>query len=228
MTQIGEKAMSVHEAVSLRRSVRGYLRDEVPEKTLREIFALAQAAPSNCNVQPWLPHVISGASLRTLGAKMVAAAEAGRAPDPDFTADRKFSGVYRERQIDAAVQLYGAMEIKRDDRLGRDQAYRRNLDFFGAPHAAMIFMHSGFEEREAVDIGMYAQTLMLLMTARGIASCAQGALSLYPSIVREHLSLTADYRLIFGISFGYEDTSVAANKARVGRSALEDAVRFHR
>ena len=45
--------MSVDEAIRRRRSVRGFLPDEVPEATLREVFGVAQCAPSNCNVQPW-------------------------------------------------------------------------------------------------------------------------------------------------------------------------------
>jgi hypothetical protein len=89
-------------------------------------------------------------------------------------------------------------------------------------------MHQPFDTREATDLGMYAQTLMLLMTSRGIASCAQGALGLHPDIVRRHLGIAAEYRLLFGISFGYEDPSVAANAARVGRVGLGEAVRFHR
>ncbi len=220
--------MTLDEAIANRRSVRGYLPNEVPEATLREVFALAQAAPSNCNIQPWISHVLSGGSLRTLGRKMVDAANAGILPDPDFTADRKFTGIYRERQIDAAVQLYGAMGIERHDRPRRDWAYRRNLEFFGAPHAVLVFMHGEFEEREAVDLGIYAQTLMLALTVRGIACCAQGALSLYPTIIREHLGLPPSNRLIFGISFGYEDPSAPANAARVGRAPLGESVVFHR
>lgn len=226
MTKASE--MSVEEAVGRRRSVRGYLPDEVPDETMRAIFATAQGAPSNCNIQPWISHVLSGESLRGLGRKMVGASEAGIPPDPDFTADRKFTGVYRDRQIGAAVQLYGAMGIERNDRPKRDWAYRRNLDFFGAPHAVLVFMHGGFEEREAVDLGIYAQTLMLAMTARGVASCAQGALSLYPTIIREHLGLDPSNRLIFGISFGYEDPAVSANNARVGRVPSAESVVFHR
>jgi hypothetical protein len=221
-------AMPLDHAIALRRSVRGYLPAEVPEQTIRAVFQLAQAAPSNCNIQPWIAHVLSGDSLRRLGERMVAASEAGIPPDPDFSADRKFTGVYRERQVDAAVQLYGAMGIERHDRPRRDWAYRRNLAFFGAPHAVLVFMHGAFEEREAVDLGIYAQTLMLAMTARGIASCAQGALSLYPTIIREHLGLPPTNRLIFGISFGYEDEGVAANRARVGRAELDQSVVFHR
>lgn len=220
--------MYLDEAITSRRSVRGYLPDEVPEETIHEVFAVAQKAPSNCNIQPWISFVMSGENQRKLGAEMVDAARKGIPPDPDFTADRKFPGVYRTRQVDAAVQLYGSMGIARDDRPKRDWAYQRNLEFFGAPHTVLVFMHGDFEEREAVDLGIYAQTLMLLLTSRGISSCAQGALSLYPSICRKHLDLSDDHRLIYGISFGYEDTSQAANNTRVGRAELNESVKFLR
>lgn len=220
--------MNVDEAIRRRRSIRGFLPREVPEDTIREIFALAQHAPSNCNIQPWLSHVVSGDSLRALGDAMAETALAGNLPDPDFAADKVFTGTYRARQVDAAVQLYGAMGIDRHDRERRNAAFLRNLKSFGAPHAVFVFMSAAFTEREAVDLGIYAQTLMLAMTARGVDSCAQGALSLYPNIVRRHLGLPEEDRLIFGISFGYEDTTVDANRARVGREPLDSAIRFYR
>jgi nitroreductase len=219
---------SVDEAIRARRSVRGFLPDEIPEATLREVFELAQWAPSNCNVQPWAPHVVSGSSLRRLRDAMVDAGMRDLPINPDFRADPKFTGVHRERQVDAAQQLYGAMGVERRDLAGRKMAYVRNHACFDAPHAVFIFMDGEFGPREATDIGMYAQTLMLALTARGIASCAQGALSLYPDIVRAHLGVPAGQKLLFGVSFGYEDTSVKANAARVGRADLDAAVRFHR
>lgn len=219
--------MSVEEAIRARRSVRGYLPQEVAPAVIHEVLALAQAAPSNCNIQPWLVHVVSGSALRALGQKMISASEAGIAPDPDVKASHKFTGVYRERQWDAAIQLYGAMGIERHDRPRRNAAYLRNLDSFGAPHAVFIFMPAEFGEREAVDLGIYAQTLMLALTARGIGSCAQGALSLYPSIIRAELGVESDYRIPLGISFGYEDPAIDANAARVGRASLSENVRFH-
>ncbi len=221
-------AMSLDDAIRGRRSVRGFLPDEVPETTMREIFELAQLAPSNCNAQPWMPHVVSGAALRRLSAALLAEAARERPFAPDFEANWKFAGIYRERQIDAALQLYGAMGVERRDMAGRQSAYLRNYACFDAPHAAFVFMAQGFGAREAADTGMWAQTLMLALTARGLASCAQGALSVYPDIVRENLGLAADQKLLFGISFGYEDPTVSANAARVGRAALSQAVRFHR
>ena len=221
-------AMCVDEAIRLRRSVRGFLPREVPEATLREVFALAQHAPSNCNVQPWVPHVVSGDALRRLRDALVAAGVRDEPIKPDWPADGKFTGVYRKRQVGAAQALYGAMGVARSDTVGRRLAYIRNHAFFDAPHAVFIFMPQPFDTREATDIGMYAQTLMLVLTARGIASCAQGALGLFPDIVREQLGIPGSYKLLFGISFGYEDRDVKANAARVDRAAIDDVVRFHR
>ncbi len=220
--------MTVDQAILERRSVRGFLPREVPQSMLDEVFAVAQRAPSNCNVQPWVPHVVSGDALRRLSAALVEAGEQGQPIAPDWPADGKFDGIYRARQVDAAQQLYGAMGVERADLVGRRAAYVRNLAFFGAPHAVFIFMPHPFDTREATDIGMYAQTLMLAMTARGIATCAQGALGLYPGIVREALGLPDSQRLLFGVSFGYEDPGNKANAARVGRAATGEAVRFHR
>jgi nitroreductase len=120
------------------------------------------------------------------------------------------------------------MGVARSDAVGRKLAYIRNHAFFDAPHAVLIFMPEPFDTREAADIGMYAQTLMLVLTSRGIASCAQGALGLFPDIVREQLDVSSNYKLLFGISFGYEDHDVKANAARVDRARIDDVVRFHR
>ena len=220
--------MTVDEAIRRRRSVRGFLSDEVPEAMLREVFELAQWAPSNCNVQPWTPHVVSGEALRRLREALVAAGMRDKPIKPDWPADGKFTGIYRERQVDAAQRLYGAMGVERRDLVGRKMAYVRNHAFFDAPHAVFVFMPEPFDTREATDIGMYAQTLMLALTARGIASCAQGALGLFPDIVREQLGVAPNYRLLFGISFGYENIEIKANATRVGRAPIDDAVTFHR
>ena len=220
--------LSVDEAIRRRRSVRAFRPDEVPEATLREVFSLAQYAPSNCNVQPWTPHVVSGEALRRLREALVGAGMRDEPVKPDWPAESKFVGIYRERQVDAAQKLYGAMGVERRDLVARKLAYVRNHAFFDAPHVVFIFMPEPFDTREATDIGMYAQTLMLALTARGIASCAQGALGLFPDIVRRELGVPANFRLLFGVSFGYEDPLAKANQARVGRADIDDAVLFHR
>ena len=67
---------------------------------------------------------------------------------------------------------------------------------------------------------------MLVMAAHGIGSCAQGSMRYYPEDVREVFGLPPEIGIVLGISFGYEDTAVAANKTRVGRAPLGENVVF--
>ena len=219
--------LSTADAIRTRRSVRCFLPEAVPPDTLRAIFTLAQCAPSNCNTQPWLTHVVSGAVCDNLRQRLSQAALEPAAHAPDYPYDGRYEGAFLERQHGAAAQLHGAMGIARDDKAGRARSFMQNFNFFGAPHAAFVFMPATFGLREAADCGMYAQTLMLAMAAHGVASCPQTSLSFHPQVVRAALDVDAVQRLLFGISFGYEDPDASANACRVGRAALEQSVVFH-
>lgn len=219
--------MSIADAIANRRSVRGFLQQDVPPEILRAIFQLAQQAPSNCNTQPWTVHVVSGTALHDLGQRLCQAAMDPTQHAPDFPYDGRYEGVYRERQHDAAAQLHNAMGIAREDKAGRARSFLRNFDFFEAPHAAFIFLPEPFGLREAADCGLYAQTLMLAMQGHGVASCPQTSLTFHPNIVREALGVSTAHKLLLGISFGYEDTAHAANLCRVARAPLEATASFH-
>jgi nitroreductase len=214
-------------AIRQRRSVRAFLDQPVPQALQAQAFALAQCAPSNCNTQPWVAHVVSGSKLDALRAALHRAGMDPAQHRPDFAFDGRYPGIYRERQHDAAARLYAAMGVARDDKAARGAAALRNFLCFDAPHAVFAFLPEPFGVREAVDCGMWAQTLMLAFTAQGVASCPQAALSFHPDVVREHLGLAPSLRVLFGISFGYEDTAAPANACRVPRAALDAAVTWH-
>lgn len=218
--------MSLEQAIRQRRSVRGYLDKPVPRETLEEVFRTAQLAPSNCNIQPWRVLVASGEVRDEIRRRMVANASEGRPTNPDFEQLPRFEGVYRQRQVDCAVALYSTMGIERDDKEGRARASLRNFELFDAPHVAFIGMERDFGVTVALDVGIYLQTLMLAMTAHGIASCAQGSMRYYPDDVREVFGEPESTAILCGISFGYEDPSVPANETRVGRAPLEENVVF--
>ncbi len=214
------------DVVARRRSIRGFLPKPVPEPVLKKVFSLAQRAPSNCNVQPWRVVVASGESCREISRKLQAAVTSGSPPTTDYKRVEKFEGVMRQRQIDTAVQLYGNMGIARGDQEGRMKAAMRNYEFFDAPHVAFLGMDKMFSETVALDVGMYAQTLMLAMTAYGIGSCAQAAVSRYPEVIREHFGLPDNLGILMGLSFGYEDTSIPANRTIVARAPIEEDISF--
>jgi nitroreductase len=218
--------MGLEEAVRARRSVRGFLDQPVPRDVLERVFEIAQQAPSNCNVQPWQVYVASGACRDRLRTKMMEAIMAGEPSSADYKYSNKFEGEHRKRQVACAVALYTKMEIGRDDSAGRARASLRNFELFDAPHVVFIGMDRAYEEAVAVDVGMYGQTLMLAMTAHGIGSCPQACMRYYPNLVREEFGLPEDTCILYGISFGYEDTEVKANETRTVRESIADCVVF--
>ncbi|WP_298636334.1 nitroreductase [uncultured Umboniibacter sp.] len=217
--------MNFQDVVKTRRSVRGYLPKMIPQETLTRILTLANLAPSNCNIQPWYVYVASGQSLQTLKAAYLKAAKNSQ-PNPDYPSPRPFPEPYRQRQIDCAIELYKEMGIARGDKAARDAATLRNFEFFDAPHVLFIGMDAKFGASVALDVGMYAQTLMLALTSEGLASCAQGALRQYPDIVRDFFGLGDNINILMGLSFGYEDTTVAANRTRISREDIAGSVVF--
>ena len=200
-----------------RRSVRGFRPDPVPAEMLDRVMAMAQLAPSNCNVQPWVAHIVSGDAAERLRDALHQAARTGAEPTLDFARTGGYPGQYRTRQIDAAKALFAATNVARDDVGARTESFLRNFRFFDAPHAMFLFVPDWAGMREAADCGMYAQSFMLALVANGLASCAQGALSHHVAIVRRELGVADDLKLLFGIAFGYEDAEHPANAARTGR-----------
>lgn len=206
--------------------MRAFLPQPVSPEILDSIFRTAQKAPSNCNTQPWAVHVASGVTLETLRTALPDAFATGKI-SMDFPYEGRYDGVYKDRQYDAAARLYDAMGIERADKAARSMAFMRNFTFFDAPHVAFLFLPEPFGIREAADLGMYAQTLMLAMTAHGLGSCPQTALSMAADLVREILDVDATNKLLFGLSFGYVAADAAANACATGRAEVEDAVTFH-
>jgi len=221
-----DPTLSVIEAIHERRSVRGFLKREVPTEVMQRIFEIAQQAPSNCNVQPWKAYVASGALKDRLRQQMIANTLDGVEPNPDYAYRGDFEGEYRRRQVECAVALYSKMGIERHDKEGRRRAVLRNFEFFDAPHIAFIGMNPEFGTTVAIDVGMWAQTLMLAMVAFGIHSCPMGTMRNYPDLVREAFDVQDGTRILFGISFGYEDSSVDANATRTSRDPVSTNTLF--
>ncbi|WP_374158453.1 nitroreductase [Mycobacterium sp. G7A2] len=85
-------------------------------------------------------------------------------------------------------------------------------------------MHRDLGMADAVGVGMFLQTLLLALTERGIDSCVQVSTALYPNIVREHLGIPDELRVLCGVCIGYADPNFAANHLAVPRNPLAQNV----
>ncbi len=218
--------MTILSLLENRYSVRGFKTDPIDEALLKSIFKQAQMAPSNCNVQPWQTYVVSGKARDTLSESLVKAVMDGNPPNPKFDRMTRYKDKHRERQFGSANALYSALGIAREDKMARNIAMLRNWQFFDAPHAAFFTMGLDMGVMGAVDLGIYAQTLALLLEENGIQCCMQGALGQFPDPVEAQLGIPEGQGILFGMSFGYEDKAHPANAARTDRAELDDAVQF--
>ena len=225
-TTVADPDTGLIDAVYARHSVRGFLDKEVPEDVLNRLFEIAQQAPSNCNVQPWKVYIASGELKERLKKQMLENTTGGVKPNPDYEYSSDFENEYRVRQVECAVALYTKMGIGRGDKEGRMRAALRNFEYFDAPYIAFIGMDPKFGVPVALDVGMWAQTLMLTMVAFGLHSCPMGTMRNYPDLVREAFDIQDGTKILFGISFGYEDVAVPANETRTTRDDISANIFF--
>lgn len=218
--------MDVYDAVTSRRAVRRFTDQPVSRDALERVLGAAARSPSGRNLQPWNAYVVTGAPLADLKrrvAKRLAVGDAGDEPEfqmypPDLKSP------YRERQLAAAEQRYAALGVPRHDKVARQQAIAANWDCFGAPAALFCYIDRDMGSPQWADMGMYLQTVMLLLRAEGLHSCPQMAWSVYHRTVAEVVSPSTELILFCGMSIGFEDST--APHVRIDRSPLAQTVTF--
>jgi len=218
--------MDVHEAVSSRRAVRGFTDRPVPREVLERVMAGAAWAPSASNLQPWHVYVATDAPLAELKKRAGERVASGDPWDePEYEQyPPGLKSPYRDRRSAFGEQRYGALGIPRGDLEARQRAASANWDCFGAPAALFCYIDRDMGPAQWSDVGMYLQTVMLLLRAEGLHSCTQMAWAKYHRTVAEVVSPPEDLLLFCGMSIGFEDTTV--EHPRTGRAPLAETVTF--
>ncbi|WP_439669780.1 Nitroreductase [Cupriavidus necator] len=220
--------MKVSQAVASRKSVRGFLPRAVAPDTIRRVLDAAARAPSGGNLQPWHIHVIGGEALEGLRAimrKRIAQAPAGEEREYDIY-PRELVSPYRDRRFQVGEALYHYLGIPREDKARRLAQFANNFTFFGAPLALFCTVDRRMGPPQWSDLGMYLQTVMLLLREEGLDSCAQECWAMYPQTLGKFLSLPAERMLFTGMAIGYEDPEAPANQLRSVRAPLEESTEF--
>lgn len=221
-------AVTVTEAVSSRRSVRSFLPDPVPLAMLERVLEKAQRAPSGGNVQPWNARVITGDPLSRLVAAVAEVMPQGRAAHaPEYAVyPPELDGVYEARRFGVGEAMYDALGVTRDDKRGRLAQFFNNFRAFGAPVLMLVHTPRYMGRPQWSDIGMWLQTVMLLLREEGLDSCAQEAWAAYQQQVRACVSIPDDHIFFCGLAIGKRDPEAALNRFEVPRASLSEAVSF--
>lgn len=221
--------MRVSDAVSSRRSVRGFLPTPVDPAVIRRVVEQAARAPSGGNLQPWHIDVVGGGrldELKAIMAQRVVEAPTGEPTDYDIY-PKGLPSPYRDHRYQVGEDLYGALGIPREDKMARMLWFARNFQFFGAPVALFCSVARIMGPPQWSDLGMYLQTVMLLLREEGLDSCAQECWAVYPQTVGRFLGLPEERMLFCGMSIGFADSNDKANQFQSRRAPLEAFARFH-
>src|SRR6516162_3503281 len=203
-----------------RHSTRLFLPQPVPRGLVDEALALAVQAPSNSNIQPW--HVVFASGPRRDRLVKTLLEEAQRRP-PNIP---PLPESFKHFRSELGAEVYGAMGITREDKAGHTAAVLRNWEFFRAPLAGIVCMHKDLGLTDALGVGMFLQTLLLALTARGLATSLEVSIAGYPEIVRAQLAIPEDLSILCGVAIGYPDPDFAANKLHVDREPIGKNVVF--
>ncbi|WP_413989025.1 nitroreductase [Labrys okinawensis] len=218
--------MDVYEAVTSRRAVRKFTDRTIPKEVLERVLFAATWAPSGSNLQPWNTYVVTGsplAELKKRAGKRVAARDPWDEREYEmYPAELK--SPYRERRSRFGHERYSALGIKDGDWEASQRAASANWDCFGAPAALFCYINRDLGLPQWADLGMYLQTIMLLLRGEGLHSCTQMAWSVYRKTVAEILSPPEGLILFCGMSIGYEDITECFT--RTGRAPLNETVTF--
>lgn len=218
--------MDVYEAVTSRRATRGFIDRPVPKNVLKRVLSTATWAPSGSNIQPWHAYILTGAPLAELkkrAGERLAAGDPWDEPEYEMYPPT-LKSPYVERRSAFGKQRYGALGISREDVEARQRAAADNWDCFGAPAALFCYIDRDMGRPQWSDVGMFLQTVMLLLRAEGLHSCTQMAWAKFHRTVAEILSPPDELILFCAMSIGFED--ITMSHPRTGRAPLTETVQF--
>jgi nitroreductase len=216
--------MDISDYILGRHSIRAFKKQPVDRRILEEILKIALCSPSWGNTQPWEIAVASDTKLEEIRTGYVESFRTGIATSPDFTFPDFWPEKNKNNYFENGKKLYKLLDIKREDKVARDDFQIRGMEFFQAPQVIFLFLDEALSSWSLFDLGIFAQSLMLAAQGSGLGTCPMAMAGLYPDIVREAMGISKSKKLALGIPIGYIDESDEINSHRSSRVLLEEVI----
>ncbi len=221
-------ARTVTEAMATRLSVRDFLPDPVPESVLRSVLERAARAPSGGNLQPWAVTVLTGAPLAAIVEKVAARQEeAPKGEAAEYPVyPEAITEPYASRRFKIGEDMYKLLNIPREDRAARRLWFKTNFRFFDAPVGLLCFTDRQMGKAQFSDLGMFLQSIMLLLREEGFDSCAQEAWSMFAPTIYQHLGTPENLMLFCGMAIGKRNPLAPVNTLVSDRAGVNEFANF--
>lgn len=220
-------ASHVDHAIRSRRSIRRFLPNPVPRKTVEELLALAARAPSGTNVQPWKVYALAGKDKAALSAAILAKHDGSGMDGREFDYyPTEWAEPWLSRRRKIGFDLYGLLGIGKDDKVRMKAQMGRNYQFFDAPVGFIFTMDRSLGRGMFLDYGMFLANIMTAARARGLDTCAQAAFADYHQTIREVLGIPENELVVCGMSLGYADPDAPENRLVTEREPVGNFTEF--
>lgn len=219
---------SYDDVVNGRRSIRGFQQKPVPRAVIEEIIALAMRAPSSLNTQPWNFYVVTGEALDRIRQGNTERNLAGIPDTREFRMGKQYCGSHRDRQVEIAKQLFGAMGIARDDKPARQDWVMRGFRQFDAPVSIVVTYDRVLlgSDIAPFDCGAVTNALVNAAWSRGLGCVINSQGIMQSPVVREHAGIADDQVIMICVALGYPDDSFPANAVVSRRKSVEESTVF--
>ncbi len=218
--------MDAIECIKTRMSIRRFKPDPVPKEILLDVLNTARWSPSYKNSQPWKIAIVSGEKKEKLSNMLIELIEKGEIPDPDIEEPQSWPSDIDNRIRDHMKRRSEYFGIDLSDPNVLKKAKIANFRFYGAPHGIFLYQDASLTRWSILDIGMFAQSLMLAAHAHGLGTVPQAFLIDYSSVIKKFLQIPETERLILGMSIGYPDLEDRANSYRSTRIDISEIVKW--
>lgn len=220
--------MNFAEFAQSRKSVRGFNDKAVSKETIDKIIDAAKWAPSSYNTQTWRVHAVSGEALDKIRQGNTENTLAGKPHVRDFPYKEDYEGLYRQRQIDVAIQLFEVMGIERDDKEKRMDWMLRGFRQFDAPVSLVLTYEKALEPAAITQfsLGSLAYGIVLAAWDLGLGCVINGQGIMQSDVVHKYAGIPDDEAIMICIALGYPDDEFAANEVRSVRAENSDFVRY--
>ncbi|WP_114521969.1 nitroreductase [Altererythrobacter sp. ZODW24] len=220
--------MNVSEAVETRRSVRAFTDQPVDPAALQRVLDKAALSPSGGNTQPWSAVIVTGNALADITAKIKAKVQsAPMGEDMEYAIyPEGLDGRYEEQRRAIGKAMFNSIGLERGDGAGRIAQMAKNWDSFGAQVQLFTYTRKYMGPPQWSDMGMWLQTVMLLLREEGLDSCAQEIWAMYGTYMRKLLDIDDDHIFFCGMAIGHRDESDPINNFDRPRTPVGDTVRW--
>ncbi len=220
--------MNVSQAVETRRSVRQFTDQPVDRAALERVLQKAALSPSGGNTQPWNAVIVTGDALADITAKIKAKAKENPLGEGVEYAiyPTELEGRHEDQRRAIGKAMFDSIGLGREDKAGRIAQMFKNWDSFGAPVQLFTYTKKYMGLPQWSDLGMWLQTIMLLLREEGLDSCAQEIWAMYGTYMRELLNIDDEHIFFCGMAIGHRDADHPINTFERPRTPVDETLRW--